>query len=64
MKGSPQTGRFSLLTLEAAGALLHPFGIARKLRVQYPEALDHVLNRGDRLEPIFRDDLVRAAGAG
>ena len=30
--------------------------MARKLRVQYPGAIDHVLNRGDRREPIFRDD--------
>ena len=31
--------------------------MARKLRVQYPGAIYHVLNRGDRREPIFRDDL-------
>ncbi|MBE0544576.1 MAG: hypothetical protein IH623_24825 [Verrucomicrobia bacterium] len=30
--------------------------MARKLRVQYPGAIYHVLNRGDRGEPIFRDD--------
>lgn len=30
--------------------------MARKLRVQYPGAIYHVLNRGDRREPIFRDD--------
>src|SRR5213594_2000684 len=30
--------------------------VARKLRVQYPGALYHVMNRGDRREPIFRDD--------
>ena len=29
---------------------------ARKLRVQYPGAIYHVLNRGDRREPIFRDE--------
>jgi putative transposase len=28
----------------------------RKLRVEYPGAIYHVLNRGDRREPIFRDD--------
>ena len=33
--------------------------MARKLRVQYPGALYHVLNRGDRREPIFKDDLDR-----
>ena len=28
----------------------------RKLRVEYPGAIYHVMNRGDRQEPIFRDD--------
>jgi REP element-mobilizing transposase RayT len=31
----------------------------RKLRIQYEGALYHVVNRGDRREPIFRDDLDR-----
>lgn len=31
--------------------------MARKLRVQYPGALYHVMNRGDRREPIFKDDI-------
>lgn len=30
--------------------------MARKLRVQFPGAIYHVLNRGDRKEPIVRDD--------
>jgi len=30
--------------------------MARKLRVQYPDAVYHVLNRGDRRERIFCDD--------
>ena len=33
--------------------------MARKLRVEYPGALYHVLNRGDRREPIFQDGLDR-----
>jgi REP element-mobilizing transposase RayT len=33
--------------------------MARKLRVEYPGALYHVLNRGDRREPIFKDDRDR-----
>ena len=33
--------------------------MARKLRVQYPGAIYHVLNRGDRREPIFKDDADR-----
>jgi len=31
-------------------------GMARKLRVEYPGAIYHVMNRGDRREDIFRDD--------
>ena len=30
---------------------------ARKLRVQYPGAIYHVMSRADRREAIFRDDL-------
>ena len=33
--------------------------MARKVRVQYPGAIYHVINRGDRREPIFRDDQDR-----
>lgn len=33
--------------------------MARKLRVEYPGAIYHVMNRGDRREPIFLDDLDR-----
>ena len=30
--------------------------VPRKVRIQYPGAIYHVLNRGDRREAIFRDD--------
>ena len=30
--------------------------MARKLRVQYPGAIYHVMSRGDHLEAIFRDE--------
>jgi len=33
--------------------------MARKLRVEYPGAIYHVMNRGDRREPIFEDDADR-----
>lgn len=33
--------------------------MARKLRVEYPGAIYHVMNRGDRREEIFKDDLDR-----
>ena len=31
----------------------------RKLRIEYEGAIYHVMNRGDRREPIFRDDADR-----
>ena len=33
--------------------------MARKLRVEYPGAIYHVMNRGDRREEIFKDDADR-----
>jgi len=33
--------------------------MARKLRVEYPGAIYHVMNRGDHREPIFKDDADR-----
>jgi len=33
--------------------------MARKLRVEYPGAFYHVMNRGDRREPIFNDHADR-----
>ncbi|MBU6400234.1 MAG: transposase [Verrucomicrobia bacterium] len=33
--------------------------MARKLRLQYAGAIYHVMNRGDRREPIFKDDADR-----
>ncbi len=37
----------------------HSPGMARKLRVEYPGAIYHVMNRGDRREPIFLADQDR-----
>src|SRR2546427_707368 len=34
-------------------------GMARKLRVEYEGAIYHLMNRGDRREPIFGDDVDR-----
>src|SRR5438132_5900236 len=31
-------------------------GMARKSQVEYPGAIYHLMNRGDRREPSFRDD--------
>jgi REP element-mobilizing transposase RayT len=33
--------------------------MARKLRIEYPGAIYHVMNRGDRREEIFHDDQDR-----
>ena len=33
--------------------------MARQLRIEYPGAIYHVMNRGDRREPIFNDDFDR-----
>jgi hypothetical protein len=33
--------------------------MARKLRVEYPVAIYHVMIRGDRREPIFQDNADR-----
>ncbi|HKW28518.1 MAG TPA: transposase [Verrucomicrobiae bacterium] len=33
----------------------------RALRIEYPGAIYHLMNRGDRREPIFRDDLDRSS---
>jgi REP element-mobilizing transposase RayT len=46
-----------LLTADRAGGYGEP--TARKLRIQYPGAIYHVMNRGDRQEPIFGDDRDR-----
>ena len=37
----------------------NPGRMARKLRVQYPGAIYHVMNRGDRREAIFLSDKDR-----
>jgi putative transposase len=33
--------------------------VPRKLRIQYPGAMYHVMSRGDRQERIFLDDIDR-----
>ena len=33
--------------------------MARQLRMEYAGAIYHVMNRGDRREPIFHDDFDR-----
>ena len=45
-----------LTRLVVSGLLL---GMARQLRIQYPGAIYHVMNCGDRREDIFQDDKDR-----
>ena len=33
--------------------------MARKVRIEYPRAISHAMNRGDRREPIFKDEADR-----
>ena len=33
--------------------------MARELRMEYPGAIYHIMNRGDRREAVFRDDQDR-----
>ncbi|MBM4205492.1 MAG: transposase [Gammaproteobacteria bacterium] len=47
------------MVLTTVGGLLTFCGMARKLRVEYPGAVYHVMNRGDRREAIFKDDADR-----
>jgi putative transposase len=47
------------LVLTTASRFTIVFGMARKLRVEYPGAIYHIMNRGDRREEIFRDDKDR-----
>jgi hypothetical protein len=49
------TGASSGLTAGVGGGKLAT-RMARKLRVQYPGAIYHVMSRGDRREAIFIDD--------
>jgi hypothetical protein len=44
---------------DGEGTLQRKF-MARKLRVQYPGAIYHVMNRGDRREAIYEDDEDRS----
>ena len=47
------------LDIDNLGGAGYSPAIARKLRVEYPGAIYHVMNRGDRREPIFKVDVDR-----
>ena len=54
--GSPRSACFCV---DDQSGVPQPADMARKLRVEYAGAIYHVMNRGDRREPIFKDDLGR-----
>jgi REP element-mobilizing transposase RayT len=44
------------MTIDTSKHFWHYFLMPRKLRLQYPGAIYHVMNRGDRRDNIFKDD--------
>ncbi len=46
----------SVLSIDNSCPASHAVFVARKLRVQYPGAVYHLMSRGDHREDIFRDD--------
>jgi hypothetical protein len=46
-------------SIDKFGSTLNPASMARKLRVQYPGAIYHLMNRGDHREDIFLDNKDR-----
>jgi hypothetical protein len=49
-------GRSRIFIADADSLIKQAAVLARKVRLQYPGALYHLINRGDRRESIFRDD--------
>jgi hypothetical protein len=47
---------FGLSVVDALGSGGYQARMPRKLRVQYADAMYHVMSRGDRREQIFLDD--------
>ncbi|HEV2210754.1 MAG TPA: transposase, partial [Verrucomicrobiae bacterium] len=46
----------SVITIDTVGGFCQLGTMPRKLRMQYPGAIYHLMNRGDRREDIFQDD--------
>ena len=47
------------MSLGGHNGIQQPARVARKFRVEYPGVIYHVMNLGDRREPIFKDDFDR-----
>ena len=45
-----------MVTIDTSGACWQGLAVSRKLRIEHPGAMYHVMNRGDQREDIFRDD--------
>jgi len=52
-------GQEGVLNIDTGGWGWSTKAKPRQLRIEYPGAIYHVMNRGDRREPIFKDDLDR-----
>lgn len=57
--GRLQVTKGSVLTIDTGPRFLSLTAMPRRLRVEYPGAIYHLLNRGDRREPIFRSEKDR-----
>jgi len=57
---SKEQEQVSVLTIDTFEGLGPSSAVPRKLRAEYPGAIYHVMNRGDRREDIFKDDQDRA----
>jgi putative transposase len=47
------------MTIDASVCVRQRPAMRRKLRLKYPGAIYHLMNRGDRREDIFKDDKNR-----
>jgi len=50
------------LTIDNYQSVGRSFRMPRPLRIEYPGAIYHIMNRGDRREDIFKDDSDREVG--
>src|ERR1039458_3509260 len=55
----PEVGCGLLLALDVLGRVCVLAGMPRTMRVEYPVAIYHVMDRGDRREDIFVNDVDR-----
>lgn len=58
LQGKPTAHKVITWRRRDAGLCASPL-VARKLRIEYPGAVYHIINRGDRREAIFQDDTDR-----